>query len=100
MLISLYDDMSSFHLPLRKSHRYTLSVEVMSGSNLVWRKIVGRTSFYRNVCIIINEHRDRKKLAPKGREINALENQVQIEMDSQDYREKLYEPLVSHGANI
>ena len=45
--------------------------------------------------MIINVHRDRENLPPKGQTLMPGD-QVQIEMDSQDI-EKLYEPLVSNG---
>ena len=80
---------------LKEEPRYTLSVEVMSGSYLDG-KIVDELRLPER-CVIINVHRDRKNWAPKGQRLMPGD-QVQIEMDSQDI-EKLYEPLVSM-ANI
>ena len=92
--VILYDDM--IHSPAFKEEpRYTLSVEVMSGSYLDG-KIVDELRLPER-CIIINVHRDRKNWPPKGQKLMPGD-QVQIEMDSQDI-EKLYEPLVSM-ANI
>ena len=84
------------HSPAFKEEpRYTLSVEIMSGSYLDG-KIVDELRLPER-CVIINVHRDRKNLPPKGQTLMPGD-QVQIEMDSQDI-EKLYEPLVSM-ANI
>ena len=92
--VILYDDM--IHSPAFKEEpRYTLSVEVMSGSYLDG-KMVDELRLPER-CIIINVHRDRKNWPPKGQKLMPGD-QVQIEMDSQDI-EKLYEPLVSM-ANI
>ena len=92
--VTLYEDM--IHSPAFKEEtRYTLSVEVMSGSYLDG-KIVDELRLPER-CIIINVHRDKKDCAPKGQTLMPGD-QVQIEMDSQDI-EKLYEPLVSM-ANI
>ena len=92
--VILYDDM--IHSPAFKEEpRYTLSVEVMSGSYLDG-KIVDELRLPER-CVIINVHRDRKNWPPKGQKLMPGD-QVQIEMDSQDI-EKLYEPLVSM-ANI
>ena len=92
--VTLYEDM--IHSPAFKEEtRYTLSVEVMSGSYLDG-KIVDELRLPER-CIIINVHRDKKDFAPKGQTLMPGD-QVQIEMDSQDI-EKLYEPLVSM-ANI
>ena len=92
--VTLYEDM--IHSPAFKEEaRYTLSVEVMSGSYLDG-KIVDELRLPER-CIIINVHRDRKDWTPKGQKLMPGD-QVQIEMDSQDI-EKLYEPLVSM-ANI
>ena len=92
--VILYDDM--IHSPAFKEEpRYTLSVEIMSGSYLDG-KIVDELRLPER-CVIINVHRDRKNLPPKGQTLMPGD-QVQIEMDSQDI-EKLYEPLVSM-ANI
>ena len=92
--VTLYEDM--IHSPAFKEEaRYTLSVEVMSGSYLDG-KIVDELRLPER-CIIINVHRDRKDWIPKGQKLMPGD-QVQIEMDSQDI-EKLYEPLVSM-ANI
>lgn len=92
--VTLYDDM--IHSPaFQKEGRYTLSVEVMSGSYLDGKQVDELRLPER--CVIINIHRDRKDWPPKG--LNLMPgDQVQIEMDSQDI-EKLYEPLVSM-ANI
>lgn len=73
----------------------TLSIEIMSGSYLDG-KIVDELRLPER-CVIINVHRDRENLPPKGQTLMPGD-QVQIEMDSQDI-EKLYEPLVSM-ANI
>jgi H+/Cl- antiporter ClcA len=92
--VTLYEDM--IHSPAFKEEtRYTLSVEVMSGSYLDG-KIVDELRLPER-CIIINVHRDKKDFEPKGQTLMPGD-QVQIEMDSQDI-EKLYEPLVSM-ANI
>ena len=89
--VILYDDM--IHSPAFKEEpRYTLSVEIMSGSYLDG-KIVDELRLPER-CVIINVHRDRKNLPPKGQTLMPGD-QVQIEMDI----EKLYEPLVSM-ANI
>ena len=92
--VILYDDM--IHSPaFKEESRYTLSVEIMSGSYLDG-KIVDELRLPER-CVIINVHRDRENLPPKGQTLMPGD-QVQIEMDSQDI-EKLYEPLVSM-ANI
>lgn len=92
--VTLYDDM--IHTPdFQKQKRYTLSVEIMTGSYLDGKEVDELRLPER--CIIINVHRDRKDLKPDG--IRLIPgDQVQIEMDAQDI-EKLYEPLVSM-ANI
>lgn len=92
--VILYDDMINSPA-FKEEARYTLSVEVMSGSYLDG-KIVDELRLPER-CIIINVHRDRKNWPPKGQKLMPGD-QVQIEMDSQDI-EKLYEPLVSM-ANI
>ena len=92
--VILYDDMINSPA-FKEEPRYTLSVEVMSGSYLDG-KIVDELRLPER-CVIINVHRDRKNWAPKGQRLMPGD-QVQIEMDSQDI-EKLYEPLVSM-ANI
>lgn len=92
--VTLYEDM--IHSPAFKEEaRYTLSVEIMSGSYLDGKRVDELQLPER--CVIINIHRDRKDRVPKG-ETLLSGDQVQIEMDSQDI-EKLYEPLVSM-ANI
>ncbi|GCB37293.1 ClC family H(+)/Cl(-) exchange transporter [Bacteroides faecalis] len=92
--VTLYDDM--IHSPVFQAEaRYTLSVEVMSGSYLDG-KLVDELRLPER-CIIINIHRDRKNWSPKAQRLMPGD-QVQIEMDAQDI-EKLYEPLVSM-ANI
>ena len=86
----------TIHSPaFKEESRYTLSVEIMSGSYLDG-KIVDELRLPER-CVIINVHRDRENLPPKGQTLMPGD-QVQIEMDSQDI-EKLYEPLVSM-ANI
>lgn len=92
--VTLYDDM--IHSPaFQEEARYTLSVEVMSGSYLDG-KLVDELRLPER-CVIIGIHRDRKERAVTGQKL-LPGDQVQIEMDSQDI-EKLYEPLVSM-ANI
>lgn len=92
--VMLYEDM--INAPdFREEKRYTLSVEVMSGSFFDGKR-VGELLLPER-CEIINVHRDGKDLKPDG-QVLAPGDQVQIEMDSQDI-EKLYEPLVSM-ANI
>ena len=92
--VILYDEM--IHSPtFQEESRYTLSVEVMSGSYLDGKSVDELLLPER--CVIINIHRDRKNWAPKGQKLMPGD-QVQIEMDAQDI-EKLYEPLVSM-ANI
>lgn len=92
--VILYEDM--IHSPVFKEEaRYTLSVEIMSGSYLDGKRVNELQLPER--CVIINIHRDRKDRMPKGERLMPGD-QVQIEMDSQDI-EKLYEPLVSM-ANI
>ena len=92
--VTLYEDMihsSTF----KEDTRYTLSVEVMSGSYMDGKSV---DAFHLpERCIIINIHRDRKDWTPQGQKLMPGD-QVQIEMDSKDI-EKLYEPLVSM-ANI
>lgn len=92
--VTLYEDMISSPA-FTADKRYTLSVEIMTGSYLDG-KVVDELSLPEH-CIIINVHRDGKNLAPAGTRL-IPGDQVQIEMDSQDI-EKLYEPLVSM-ANI
>lgn len=92
--VALYEDM--IHSPaFQEEVRYTLSVEIMSGSYLDGKRVDELQLPER--CVIINIHRDRKDWTPKGERLMPGD-QVQIEMDSQDI-EKLYEPLVSM-ANI
>lgn len=92
--VNLYEEM--IHSPAFKEEaRYTLSVEVMSGSYLDG-KIVDELRLPER-CVVINIHRDRKDCTPGGQKL-LPGDQVQIEMDAQDI-EKLYEPLVSM-ANI
>lgn len=92
--VTLYEDM--IHAPdFQEEERYTLSVEVMSGSYFDG-KTVDELRLPEH-CMIINIYRDRKNLKPPGEKL-LPGDQVQIEMDSQDI-EKLYEPLVSM-ANI
>lgn len=92
--VTLYDDM--IHTPdFQKQKRYTLSVEIMTGSYLDGKEVNELRLPER--CIIINVHRDRKDLNLDGLRL-VPGDQVQIEMDAQDI-EKLYEPLVSM-ANI
>lgn len=92
--VMLYEDMINSPA-FREEKRYTLSVEVMSGSFFDGKR-VGELLLPER-CEIINVHRDGKDLKPDG-QILVPGDQVQIEMDSQDI-EKLYEPLVSM-ANI
>lgn len=92
--VVLYEDMihsSTF----KEEARYTLSVEVMSGSYMDGKSVDELQLPER--CVIISIHRDRKDWPPQGQKLMP-DDQVQIEMDSQDI-EKLYEPLVSM-ANI
>lgn len=92
--VTLYNDM--INTPdFQQQKRYTLSVEIMTGSYLDGKEV--NELRLPEHCIIINVHRDRKDLTPAG--IRLIPgDQVQIEMDAQDI-EKLYEPLVSM-ANI
>ena len=92
--VILYEDMINSP-DFREEKRYTLSVEVMTGSYLDG-KAVSELSLPEH-CVIINVHRDGKNLVPAETSL-IPGDQVQIEMDSQDI-EKLYEPLVSM-ANI
>ena len=92
--VILYEDMINSP-DFREEKRYTLSVEVMTGSYLDG-KAVNELSLPEH-CVIINVHRDGKNLVPAETSL-IPGDQVQIEMDSQDI-EKLYEPLVSM-ANI
>ena len=92
--VILYEDMINSP-DFREENRYTLSVEVMTGSYLDG-KAVSELSLPEH-CVIINVHRDGKNLIPAETSL-IPGDQVQIEMDSQDI-EKLYEPLVSM-ANI
>lgn len=92
--VTLYEDMINapdFH----EEKRYTLAVEIMTGSYFDG-KMVDELSLPER-CVIINVHRDGKNLVPTGTSL-IPGDQIQIEMDSQDI-EKLYEPLVSM-ANI
>lgn len=92
--VTLYDDM--INTPeFQKQKRYTLSVEIMTGSYLDGKEVDKLRLPDR--CIIINVHRDRKDLKLDGLRL-IPGDQVQIEIDAQDI-EKLYEPLVSM-ANI
>lgn len=92
--VTLYNDM--INTPdFQKQKRYTLSVEIMTGSYLDGKEVDELRLPER--CIIINIHRDRQNLKPDGLRL-IPGDQVQIEMDAQDI-EKLYEPLVSM-ANI
>lgn len=92
--VTLYDDM--IHSPdFQEEKRYTLSVEIMSGSYFDGKQV--SELLLPEHCVIINIHRDRKDFPPAGQQL-VPGDQVQIEMDSQDI-EKLYEPLVSM-ANI
>lgn len=92
--VMLYEDM--INSPgFREEKRYTLSVEVMSGSFFDGKSVSELLLPER--CEIINIHRDGKDLTPDNQKLMPGD-QVQIEMDSQDI-EKLYEPLVSM-ANI
>lgn len=92
--VVLYDDMINTPT-FQAQKRYTLSVEIMTGSYLDG-KLVDELQLPEH-CVIINVHRNRKDLHPMGVKL-APGDQVQIEMDAQDI-EKLYEPLVSM-ANI
>ena len=92
--VILYEDMINSP-DFREENRYTLSVEVMTGSYFDG-KAVSELSLPER-CVIINVHRDGKNLVPAETSL-IPGDQVQIEMDSQDI-EKLYEPLVSM-ANI
>lgn len=92
--VVLYDDMIKSP-DFKEDKRYTLSVEVMSGSYFDGKRVSELLLPER--CEIINIHRDRKDMKPHGQKL-VPGDQVQIEMDSQDI-EKLYEPLVSM-ANI
>lgn len=92
--VTLYEDMINSP-DFQEEKRYTLSVEVMTGSYFDG-KSVDELSLPEH-CVIINVHRDGKNLVPAGT-ILIPGDQLQIEMDSQDI-EKLYEPLVSM-ANI
>ena len=92
--VILYDDMINSP-EFQEEKRYTLSVEVMSGSYFDG-KTVNEIQLPER-CEIINIHRDRKDIPPAKQKL-VPGDQVQIEMDAQDI-EKLYEPLVSM-ANI
>lgn len=92
--VTLYDEMIASP-EFKEEKRYTLSVEIMSGSYLDGKTVSELRLPER--CEIINIHRDRKNLPPANQKL-VPGDQVQIEMDSQDI-EKLYEPLVSM-ANI
>lgn len=92
--VTLYDDMISSP-DFQEEKRYTLSVEVMSGSYFDGKTVSELLLPER--CEIINIHRDRKDIPPAKQKL-VPGDQVQIEMDAQDI-EKLYEPLVSM-ANI
>ena len=92
--VTLYEDMINSS-DFREEKRYTLAVEVMTGSYFDG-KSVSELSLPEH-CVIINVHRDGKNLVPAETSL-IPGDQVQIEMDSQDI-EKLYEPLVSM-ANI
>ena len=94
ILWALYDDMINSP-EFQEEKRYTLSVEVMSGSYFDG-KTVNEIQLPER-CEIINIHRDRKDIPPAKQKL-VPGDQVQIEMDAQDI-EKLYEPLVSM-ANI
>lgn len=92
--VVLYEDM--IHSPaFGEQKRYTLSVEIMTGSYLDGKRVDELR--LPEHCSIVSVHRDRKELKPPGIELMPGD-QVQIEMDAQDI-EKLYEPLVSM-ANI
>lgn len=91
--VTLYDDMISSP-DFQEEKRYTLSVEVMSGSYFDGKTVSELLLPER--CEIINIHRDRKIYPRQSKTCSG--DQVQIEMDAQDI-EKLYEPLVSM-ANI
>lgn len=92
--VTLYEDM--INAPdFQEEKRYTLAVEIMTGSYFDG-KMVDELSLPER-CVIINVHRDGKNLVPTGTSL-IPGDQIQIEMDSQDI-EKLYEPLVSM-ANI
>lgn len=94
--VVLYEDMiNSPAFQEQEQKRYTLSVEIMTGSYLDRKEVIELR--LPEHCIIINVHRDRKDLDPTGIRLMPGD-QVQIEMDAQDI-EKLYEPLVSM-ANI
>lgn len=92
--VTLYDDMINSPA-FQEQKRYTLSVEIMTGSYLDGKKVDELR--LPEHCVIINVHRDRKDLKSPGT-ILIPGDQVQIEIDAQDI-EKLYEPLVSM-ANI
>lgn len=92
--VALYDEMINTPV-FQAQKRYTLSVEIMTGSYFDGKDV--DTLKLPDNCRIINVHRDRKNLIPAGQKL-IPGDQVQIEMDAQDI-EKLYEPLVSM-ANI
>lgn len=92
--VTLYDEMISSP-DFKEEKRYTLSVEIMSGSYFDGKRV--SELLLPEHCVIINVYRDRKNFTPAGQKL-VPGDQVQIEMDAQDI-EKLYEPLVSM-ANI
>ncbi len=92
--VSLYDEMIKT-APFQAQTRYTLSVEVMTGSYFDGKEVSALQ--LPPDCTIINVQRDRKDLPPAQQTLMPGD-QVQIEMNAQDI-EKLYEPLVSM-ANI
>lgn len=92
--VTLYDDMISSP-DFKEEKRYTLSVEIMSGSYFDGKRV--SELLLPEHCVIINIYRDRKNFTPAGQKL-VPGDQLQIEMDAQDI-EKLYEPLVSM-ANI
>lgn len=92
--VTLYDDMIQ-NPAFQEQKRYTLSVEIMTGSYLDG-KSVDELQLPEH-CVIINVHHNRKDLKLPGT-VLVPGDQVQIEIDAQDI-EKLYEPLVSM-ANI
>ncbi len=88
--VSLYDEMIKT-APFQEQKRYTLSVEIMTGSYMDGKTVEALQ--LPQDCKIINVHRDRKDIDPTG--VTLIPgDQVQIEMNAQDI-EKLYEPLVS-----
>lgn len=88
--VTLYNEMIE-SATFQEQKRYTLSVEIMSGSFFNGKKVDELR--IPEHCVVVSVHRNRKSLTLAGLKLMPGD-QVQIEMDAQDI-EKLYEPLVS-----